>query len=256
MSSEQDPQLQARQRAYSKIQQQAGPTGDIASEEFSDLAAKYAYLVHRWARRYAGTSAAVIDWDDLVSVGMMGLIQAQQRFDPSSGKPFEAYAEFRIKGAILDELRRVDPFSQPLRRKVRRLARAVEVLANELGREPSEAELAEHLEIPIDQVRTLLTQAQEFRHTSVDEIDRHALSRDLAVSGWSRADLKVALGQGIRELDERSQMIVGLYYFQGLSMGEIGRTLGVTEARISQLHSAAIAALRLRIAHQPGDAAG
>ena len=116
--------------------------------------------------------------------------------------------------------------------------------------------LAEHLDIPIEQVRTLLSQAQEFRHTSVEEIDRHALSRDLAVSGWSRADLKVALGQGIRELDERSQMIVGLYYFQGLSMGEIGRTLGVTEARISQLHSAAIAQLRSRIARQPEDAAG
>lgn len=236
-------QNQRRRRAYARFAQPEQPS----AEEYAELAAKYAYLVHRWARRYAGTSAAVIDWDDLVSVGIMGLIQAKQRFDPSSGKPFEVYAEFRIKGAILDELRRVDPFSQPLRRKVRRLSRAVEELTNELGREPSEHELARVLDIPVADVRRLLEQVQHLRQTSVDEIDRHSIAKDLAISGWSRAELKAALSQALRRLDKRDQTIVALYYFEGLSMAEIGRTVGVTEARVSQLHSAALKQLRVAL---------
>jgi len=236
-----DTQMRRRARAYAKFKPAEEP------EDFAELARKYTYLVHRWARRYAGTSAAVVDWDDLVSVGMMGLIQASQRFDASSGKPFETYAEFRIKGAILDELRRVDPYSQPLRRKMRRVSRALEVLTHELRREPSEHELAEHLELPLEKTRELLTQLHSYRHAPVEEIDRHSLSRDLAVSGWSRTDLRVALSQAITALDERSQSILGMYYFKGLSMGEIGRTLGVTEARISQLHSAAIRTLRAAV---------
>lgn len=237
---------QRRQKAYAKFARSEAPK-PIGDDDYSELSKKYAYLVHRWARRYAGTSMAVIDWDDLVSVGIMGLIQAKQRFDPSSGKPFEVYAEFRIKGAILDELRRVDPFSQPLRRKVRRLTRAMEELTNELGREPSDTELSKCLGVPIEDVRRLLEQVQHLRQTSVDEIDRHSLSRDLAVSGWSRADLKVALAQSIKRLDARNQTILALYYFEGLSMAEIGKIIGVTEARVSQLHSGAVKALRVAL---------
>ncbi len=114
--------IRARERAYA--QHRAPADSGPATLPPSELAKKYAHIVHVWARRYAGTSAAVIDWNDLVSVGMMGLIQAAQRFDPSSGKPFETYAEFRVKGAMLDELRRVDPFSQPQRRKVRACGRS------------------------------------------------------------------------------------------------------------------------------------
>ena len=235
-----------RRTAYAKFARAETP-GAISDDDYAELAQKYAYLVHRWARRYAGTSMAVIDWDDLVSVGIMGLIQARQRFDPSSGKPFEVYAEFRIKGAILDELRRVDPFSQPLRRKVRKLTRAVEELTNELGREPSHSELSTYLGLTIEDVQRLLEQVQHLRQTSVDEIDRHSLSRDLAISGWSRADLKVALSQAIKRLEPRNQTILGLYYFQGLSMSEIGKVIGVTEARVSQLHSATVGELRMAL---------
>ena len=238
-----DLQNQRRQRAYAKFARQE-PAPAISDEDYAELSRKYAYLVHRWARRYAGTSMAVIDWDDLVSVGIMGLIQAKQRYDPESGKPFEVYAEFRIKGAILDELRRVDPFSQPLRRKVRRLSRAIEELTNELGREPTDHELGLCLGIPLEDVQKLLEQVQHLRQTSVDELDRHSLARDLAISGWSRAELKVALSESIRRLDPRDQTVLGLYYFQGLSMGEIGRVIGVTEARVSQLHSGALRTLR------------
>ena len=241
-----DPGTRQRERAYAQNRPpaDAGP----ATLDAAELARRYAHIVHVWARRYAGTSATVLDWHDLVSVGMMGLLQAAQRFDPSSGKPFETYAEFRIKGAMLDELRRVDPFSQPQRRKVRRLSRAMEELRNELGREPTEGELAQHLDLSIDQIRDLLTQLKQVHQEGVEDADRQSLSRDIAVSGWSRIDLRIALSRAISALDQRTQTILSLYYFEGLAMAEIAQTLGVTEARISQLHSAAIKELRLSVA--------
>lgn len=238
------PELR-RDKAYARFAKDEPP---VAPEDTTELARRYGRLVHLWARRYAGTSSGVIDWEDLVSVGMMGLIQAHKRFDASVGKPFEVYAEFRIKGAILDELRRVDPYSQPHRRKVRKLSAAIQQLANELGRDPEEAELARFLDIPVEQVRELLQQSQSLRFDGVEEIDRHALARDIAVSGWNRTDLEIALSRAIKMLDKRTQTILSLYYFEGLAMSEIAGMLGVTEARISQLHSAAIKALRGEVA--------
>ncbi|MCC6623446.1 MAG: FliA/WhiG family RNA polymerase sigma factor [Deltaproteobacteria bacterium] len=250
--SPRNPDTGSRQRERAYAQHRPPPTDDgPASLDPSELARRYSHIVHVWARRYAGTSAAVIDWHDLVSVGMMGLIQAAQRFDPSSGKPFETYAEFRVKGAMLDELRRVDPFSQPQRRKVRRLSRAMEELRNELGREPTEDELAQFLALPIEQIRELLTQLKQSHQEGVEDIDRHALSRELAVSGWSRADLHIALTSAISKLDKRNQTILALYYFEGLAMAEIAQLLKVTEARISQLHSAAIKELRVAVSDGP-----
>jgi RNA polymerase sigma factor for flagellar operon FliA len=237
------PELR-RDKAYSRYAE-AAPVGP---EDTAELAKRYGKLVHLWARRYAGTSSGVIDWEDLVSVGMMGLIQAHKRFDASVGKPFEVYAEFRIKGAILDELRRVDPYSQPHRRKVRKLGAAISQLANELGREPDEGELAKFLDIPVEQVRELLQQSQALRFDGVEEIDRQGLARDIAVSGWNRTDLELALGRAIKTLDQRTQTILSLYYFEGLAMSEIANLLGVTEARISQLHTTAIKALRAEVA--------
>jgi RNA polymerase sigma factor for flagellar operon FliA len=238
------PETSKRARAYARYKDEA----PVGPDDTTELARRYGSLVHLWARRYAGTSSGVIDWEDLVSVGMMGLIQAHRRFDPSAGKPFEVYAEFRIKGAILDELRRVDPFSQPHRRKVRKLGTAIQQLTNELGREPQEAELALFLNLTLPQVRDLLNQAQALKFDGVEEIDRHALAKDIAVSGWSRTDLEIALSRAISLLDKRNQTILSLYYYEGLSMAEIADTLGVTEARISQLHSAAIKMLREAVA--------
>jgi len=245
-----NPPSSARQRAYQRYQDQP----PIGPDDINELTKRYAHLVHIWARRYAGTSAGVVDWDDLVSVGMMGLIQAHRRFDPSAGRPFEVYAEFRIKGAILDELRRVDPFSQPHRRKVRKLTLAIQELTNELGREPDEAELARFLNLSTAQVRELLAKNQTLKFDPVEEIDRHALSNDIAVAGWSRTDLEIALARAIALLDKRNQTILSLYYFEGLSMAEIADTVGVTEARISQLHSAAIKMLREAVATPKGSA--
>ncbi len=239
------PHESRRNKAYAKF---ASEGVAVSEEDPAELTKRYGHLVNLWARRYAGTSSGVIDWEDLVSVGMMGLLQAQKRFDSSVGKPFEVYAEFRIKGAILDELRRVDPYSQPQRRKVRKLNAALRDLSNELGREPDEAELAEFLGMSVAQVQELQTQAQALKFEAVEELDRHSLSNDIAVSGWSRADLEIGLARAISALDKRTQTILSLYYTEGLAMSEVAELLGVTEARISQLHSAAIRTLREAVA--------
>lgn len=240
------PPDRLRERAYGRFAQPAEVA--ITPETVTDLAKRYSHLVRIWARRYARMSSAVIDWEDLVSVGMMGLVTSYQRFDPSSGKPFETYAEFRIKGAMLDELRRIDPYSQQHRRSVRHAARAIEVLTNELGRRPAEDELAERLNVPIAHVREFLTQLDSGQHVPFEEADRRVLAHGLAVSGWSRADLELALAQSIATLDARSQTILSLYYIEGLSMAEISHVFSLTEARISQLHSAAIKTLREAVA--------
>lgn len=239
-----------RKRAY----EQHAELPPIGPDDITELMTRYSYLVHIWARRYAGTSTSVIGWDDLVSVGMMGLIQAHRRYDPAAGRPFEVYAEFRIKGAIIDELRRVDPFSQPHRRKVKQLSTAVLELTRELGREPEEAELAHHLKLSPAQIRELKEQSQSLKFHPVEEIDRHSLSYDIAVSGWQRADIEIALTRAIGELDKRSQTIISLYYMEGLTMAEIAEILELTEARISQLHTAAIKMLREAVSSRPAPA--
>jgi len=234
------PPATKRQRAYERNKDEP----PVGPDDIAELMKRYSRLVHIWARRYAGTSTSVVGWEDLVSVGMMGLVQAHRRFDPTAGRPFEVYAEFRIKGAIIDELRRVDPFSQPHRRKVKQLNNAIQELTKELGREPEESELANFLKLSQTQIRELKEQSQSLKFQPVEEIDRHSLSYDIAVSGWQRADIEIALSRAIAELDKRKQTILSLYYMEGLTMAEIAEVVGLTEARISQLHTAAIKTLR------------
>ncbi len=239
MSPPEDPRLRAYKRFREPGTADAGPPTTI-----EQVIERHAGLVRLWARRYASTNPAVLDWEDLVSVGTMGLVDAWSRWDPASEKPFEVYAEFRVKGAILDELRRVDPFSQLNRRRVRQLTATVERMTHELGREPDTTELAHDLgisEADVDDLRALLRSL----HTApAEEADSRALAREATISGWSRQELAIALAQAIEQLDPRSRTILGLYYSEGLAMREIADILGVTEARVSQLNSAAIGRLR------------
>ncbi len=246
------PVEDARVRAYGRFKEpSAAPQAPPRS--VSEVIERHAGLVRLWARRYASTNPAVLDWEDLVSVGTMGLVDAWGRWDASSARPFEVYAEFRIKGAILDELRRVDPFSQLSRRRVRQLTATVERMTQALGREPDTVEVADQLgirEADVDELRALLRSL----HTApAEDADSVALARDITISGWSRQELALALQQAIGQLDTRSRTILGLYYSEGLAMREIAEILGVTEARVSQLNSAAIARLRAALVQHDED---
>ncbi|MBD88766.1 MAG: RNA polymerase sigma factor FliA [Deltaproteobacteria bacterium] len=244
MSEKSDPLRQHLLGAYKVAKRDAseGPTVDLPPVE--EIVKTHAHLVWRQARRFARTSGGVLDVDDLVSVGLMGLIQAHSTYDPGGGRPFGTYAEFRIRGAILDELRRFDPMSQPARRKARSFDKAVAELANQLGREPDEDEMAEHLELSLDDLQKLRKDTQSVRFVTPDVLDFDDIREDLSRSKMNRADLRVVLVDALAKLEERDQQVLALYYFHDLNLREIGEVLSVTEARVCQLHKSAVVHLR------------
>ena len=225
-----------------KRQRDAG-SGSVCSEPLDKVVRDHADLVRRMARRYVRATGAAVDMDDLLSVGVMGLLEAHQLYDPSGGRPFRVYAEFRVRGAILDELRRLDPMSQSMRRKVKAFVRAKKDLANCLGREPNEEELAEHLEVSLDEVHKL-RRGVEHRFVPYDKTNPSELISNAARSKKDSTQLRLTLSKAIEKLPERDQQLLALYYLQDLTMKEIGRILELTEARISQLHKQAVKKLR------------
>jgi RNA polymerase sigma factor for flagellar operon FliA len=192
----------------------------------------------------ARSLGGAIDVDDLISVGMMGLLQAHQNYQPMEGKTFRAYAEFRIRGAILDEMRRIDPMSQPMRRKVRKFENTINMMAHSLGRLPSEEELADFLEIPVGDVQDMRRDLQQVRFIYSDDRDVDELHSRLASSQIDRSTLKLLVADGIQQLEQRDQQIIALYYFHDLRLREIGEVLDLTEARVCQLHKRAVDRLR------------
>jgi RNA polymerase sigma factor for flagellar operon FliA len=219
-----------------------GPTLDLPTVD--EIVKTHAHLVWRQARRFARTSGGVLDVDDLVSVGLMGLIQAHSSYDAAGGRPFGTYAEFRIRGAILDELRRFDPMSQPARRKAKSYDKAVSQLSNQLGREPDEDELATFLELSLADLQKLRKDTQAVRFVSPDVAEFDDIREVLSRSKMNRADLRVVLVDALSKLEERDQQVLALYYFHDLNLREIGEVLSVTEARVCQLHKAAVISLR------------
>jgi RNA polymerase sigma factor for flagellar operon FliA len=249
MPKKTDPSRQHIVRAY----KDTGKTLPKVGEELPpvDEAVKvYAYLVWRQARRYSRTSGGVLDFDDLVSVGTMGLIQAHANYDPAGGRPFETYAEFRVRGAILDELRRFDPMSQPSRRKARSFEKSVSDLANRLGYAPNEQEIADFLEISLEQVQTMRSQLRQINFVSSEAIEGGDIRVDLMGSNMDRSDIRMVLVDALERIPERDRQVLALYYFHDLSLREIGEVLEVTEARVCQLHKAAVVSLRELLAKE------
>ena len=218
---------------------------DRASQkELERVIAENSDLVQRIARRCARSLGGAIDVDDLTSVGIMGLIQAYDKYEPMEGKSFRSYAEFRVRGAILDEMRRIDPMSQPMRRKVRKFENSVNMLAHSLGRLPTEEELAEHLDVPLDDVQNMRRDLQQIRMIYSDDRDLDTLHERLVKSKLDRQSLRVVLVNALKLLEERDQQIIALYYFHDLRLREIGEVLDLTEARVCQLHKRAVDRLR------------
>jgi len=244
MSDKTDPLRQHLLGAYrtSKRDTAEGPTENLPPVD--EIVKTHAHLVWRQARRFARTSGGVLDVDDLVSVGLMGLIQAHSTYDAAGGRAFGTYAEFRIRGAILDELRRFDPMSQPARRKARSYERSVATLANELGRQPDEDELAAFLEVSLQDLQKIRKDTQAVRFVTPDVAEFDDIREDLSRSTMNRSDLRVVLVDALSKLEERDQQVLALYYFHDLNLREIGEVLSVTEARVCQLHKAAVGNLR------------
>lgn len=215
-----------------------------AASDVDELIREHAHIVVRVARRIARRTGGAVDVDDLVSAGMLGLIDAHGKYSPDGGRDFGTYAEFRIKGSILDELRRMDPMTQPMRRKARALDKARGALRQDLGRDASDEELAERLSVDVEQLRQMVDEVQPMTFVGVDEVDFTDLRDELALARVDRATLKATLAKAIGSLPERTQQLLSLYYFHDLTLREIGEVLEVTEARVCQLHKEAMKRMR------------
>jgi RNA polymerase sigma factor for flagellar operon FliA len=219
-------------------------------------------LVHHVARQMARTLAAEMDLGELISSGSLGLLNAVESFDPARGVAFSTYATQRIRGAILDDLRSRDPVSRTARQKLRAVAMARESLSGSLERAPRDHELAERLGIELEELWRWQAAAQEPVHVSLDESlegdeTETALRAELVPDDQSE-DIEAAIVRDeeldlvrneILRLPERERVVLSLYYFEELKLHEIGRVLGLTESRVSQIRSKALETLRARLGH-------
>jgi RNA polymerase sigma factor FliA len=231
-------------------------TGDIDSRE--RLILHYAPLVKYVASRVATGLPASVDQADLVSYGMFGLIDALQKFEPGRGNKFETYAIPRIRGAIIDELRAMDWVPRSVRFKQREIEKALADLESMLKRQPSEKELAERLGMSLRELHEVITQISFVSVLALDETvsvgadrgEKVSLVDTLADKGFDPStgvesqETRGLLAAAINELSEREKIVVTLYYFEGLTLAEIGDILGVTESRVCQIHTKAVGVLR------------
>ena len=206
-------------------------------------------LVRYLALRIAGRLPAGVDIDDLIHDGIVGLIDAVDRFDPGRKVLFRTYAETRVRGAILDGLRRRDWRPRSVRSRRRDVDSTLMELESHLGRAASEDEAAAAMGLPIDEYHALLLEITSGPLLSLDEMqdaddlapDRHATRPDDSLEQQEKID---ALVEQIGDLPERERRVLALYYVDGLNMKEVGEVLGVTESRVCQLHGQAAARLR------------
>jgi RNA polymerase sigma factor for flagellar operon FliA len=222
----------------------------------------YAPLVKYVAGRLGSGLPAHVDEGDLVSYGLLGLIGAIERFDPERDIKFETYAISRIKGSIIDELRAMDWVPRSVRARARDIERAIAELEAKLGRAPSDEEIAKKVGLTQEELGDSLTEISRSSIAALDELwtvgssGGDAISlidtiEDQAAQGpqdaLSQTEMKEAIGEAIARLPEREKLVVTLYYYEELTLREIGEVLGVTESRVSQLHTKAILRLKARL---------
>src|SRR2546421_6794252 len=206
-----------------------------------------------------------IEQADLVSYGIFGLIDAIEKFDLERAIKFETYAISRIKGAIIDELRSIDWIPRSVRYKAREVEKAYAALEAKLHRSPTEAEVAEELGIALDDLHAIFSQVSFVNVVALDELlnvggergDKLSLVDTLEdhkaedpVMAFETEETKYLLARAINTLPEREKIVVTLYYYEGLTLAEIGQVLGVTESRICQMHTKAVLQLRAKLAEQ------
>ncbi len=222
----------------------------------------YAPLVKFVAGRLGSGLPAHVDEGDLVSYGLLGLIGAIERYDPDRDVKFETYAIARIKGSIIDELRAMDWVPRSVRARARDIERAIGELEAQTGRAPTEEEIASKLGVSQDELGENLLEISRSSIAALDELwtisssggDQVALIDTIEdtqgpepQTALAQTEMREALGEAISRLPEREKLVVTLYYYEELTLREIGEVLGVTESRVSQLHTKAILRLKARL---------
>jgi RNA polymerase sigma factor for flagellar operon FliA len=217
------------------------------------------WLVRCIAKSIADCLPRQVDLDDLVGAGAVGLIRAVDEFDPSRGAKLETYARYRIKGSILDELRKQDTLPYSTRTRLRSLERAIRTLERRLGRYPTDQEIVREAGISEEEMSRLLALATAIDLYSLDDIlenddedlkptpDHPAAHAEDPLSRLEREEATAVMVEALRSLPRMERTVLGLYYYEGLRMKEIGEVLGVSESRVSQVHSKAILLLRAKL---------
>jgi len=220
----------------------------------------YAPLIRFVAQRIAARLPSNIDIDDLISAGVIGLMDAIEKYDPSRDNKFKTYAEFRIRGAILDELRSQDWVPRSVRDKAKKIEKTYAELEQKFGRAVSDTELSKALGIELDEYYDMIAKVKAVTLLSIDELsgpnqqDRKSLLECLEnvssknpFTQLKSKGVRELLVKHIEELPEKQKLVLSLYYYEDLNLKEIGKILEVTESRVSQLHTQAVEKLRSRL---------
>jgi RNA polymerase sigma factor for flagellar operon FliA len=260
----------AAPEARSARRQQAAPSGaapyagaPVTEESLQELLPMVRFLALRIRERLPQH----VEMEDLVSAGVVGLMDAIHKFNPDRKVQFRTYAQFRVRGAMLDSLRALDWGPRDLRRKAREVEAAIRTLGSSLGKAPSEAEIADELGLDLQEYQHLLGELSGLELSSLNETygedgGEEALAmiaagpEDDPFLQCQSSEMRGKLAEAVAALPAKERMVLTLYYYEELTMREVGAVMGVGESRISQLHSAAMARLRTALrAHRAGSGA-
>jgi RNA polymerase sigma factor FliA len=239
----------------------------LTSKQKDELITEYAPLIKYIAQKIAVRLPSNIELDDLISAGVIGLMDAIEKYDSSRDNKFKTYAEFRVRGAILDELRSQDWVPRSIRDKAKILDKTMVNLEQELGRSPTDEEVAKALQITMEEFHELVHQVRPVSLLSIDDqqtfdnSDKRSIMNLLegskSFNPLNQLNVKVVkdiVAKAIEELPERQRLVLSLYYYEDLNLKEIGQVLRVTESRVSQLHAQAVQRLRAKLQVSLGNA--
>ena len=245
------------------------PNAGLAAEEFSEtfkmsrgdkkksdaLIMKYAPLIKYIATRIAARLPMHIEIQDLINSGVLGLMDAIEKFDPEKGVKFETYAEYRIKGSILDSLRALDWVPRSVRKVATLLENTYADLEKKFGRPAHDEEVAKAMDVDVDKLHKLMSRVSHVSMVSLERDSRNSTQTSLLdrlinpddVSGFDKLDtdeMRDVLAESVSRLPEKEQAVLSMYYYNEMTMKEIGKELSLTESRVSQIHTKAVMRLR------------
>ena len=256
MSAQKEPANKASLQ-YSKQKHPAQPAEDVGKGDLVD----YLPLVKYIAGRLAISLPRSVELDDLINAGVVGLIDAYNNFDVGKGVKFETYASLRIRGSILDELRGMDWVPRSTRARSREVERTISKLEGQLGRSPTEAELADELDVTMQEYYQIMDDVSSAALLSLDEMsfgddddkpvslvdNLRSQDQPSALVNLERLEMRDLLADSLGQISEQERLVVALYYYEELTLKEIGQVLELSESRVSQLHTKAVLGLRAKL---------
>ena len=246
----------------SQLRDAKNGNGDVSATLKEQIVIEHTPLIRYIVNRIAVRLPSHIDLDDLHNTGVIGLMDAIEKYDPEKNCKFKTYAEFRIKGAILDQLRSLDWVPRSVRQKGRRLERAYGEVEQRLGRSASEDEVADSLGLQLDKLQELINQVRGISLVNLEEIrgggsegDRNGSYADIIedvnaenpYSTLKLQEMRSIVADTIATLPEKERLVISLYYYEDLNMKEIGNILGITESRVCQIHTKSVLRLRSKL---------